>query len=77
MISDKPLPFVYVKTCPKLLNARGRANDQSINLLIDYAKAAAQGMEERFRLPLGVVITDTVARAQASATRMIRPSAQA
>jgi len=34
-------------------------------------------MEERFRLPLGVVITDTVARAQASATRMIRPSAKA
>ena len=55
-------PFVYIKSCPKLLDARGRTNTLAINQLVAVWSAANEQMLERHGVRIGLIIIDTMLR---------------
>ena len=56
-------PFRYIKTCPPLLDGKGRANSKSVDDIIAAVKVASEEMVERFGMPIGFVPIDTMRKA--------------
>jgi RecA/RadA recombinase len=59
-VNPDALPFTMLDTCPALLRD-GRMNEHSIGVLIETICAAAAAMEEKYSLPLTMIVIDTVA----------------
>jgi hypothetical protein len=55
-------PFVYIKSCPKLLDARGQTNAAAINQLVAVWRTANQEMLERHGVRIGLIVIDTMLR---------------
>ena len=64
-LPDEPgqWPFRYIKTCPRLLDGKGRANIRSVDDIIATVKVASDEMIERFGMPVGFVAIDTMRKA--------------
>ena len=56
-------PFRYIKTCPPLLDTKGRTNRKSVDDIIATLKVANEQMIERFGIPIGFVPIDTMRKA--------------
>jgi AAA domain len=62
---DDKLPFAWLKSCPKLLTGRGTTDEESVDTLIKVSTIAARRMAQRYKVPLGLILIDTVSRAAA------------
>jgi len=56
-------PLRYVKTCPLLLDGKGRANSKSVDDILATISIASDEMVERFGVPVGFLAIDTMRRA--------------
>ena len=58
----RPYPFAHIESCPPLL-VNGKPNQKALHILVQTAKAARQGFEQNYEVPLSLIQIDTLSAA--------------